>query len=115
MFSQRAFRCGTLKDKLAFDSHSVPKYLVWQYSGDSLSKYFANGVNKLIPGDRNVANSDTRWTLSDFLRIRNVFVPKKRNIFIPDALYCVAKGDFSWPSDNSEKGFQQTLQTILFS
>lgn len=98
---------ATLDDKLAFATHCLQNYHVQQWSGDSLSEYFADDFGGFTKEDFKSIDSDTRRNLRDLLRSRGVFVPKGRNVLIADALHQVAQEDLPWPDEDLEKPSKQ--------
>lgn len=55
-------------------------------------------------------DSHTHRNLRALLRNRDVYVPKRQNVLIADALYRVVQEEIPWPDEDSEKPVQTKIQ-----
>lgn len=101
---------ATLNDKQTFATHCRQNCRVQEWSGGSLSEYFADDYNEFTPDDVKAIYSNTCKNLRDLFRSRGIFVTKGRNVLITDALYRVAEEDLAWREDDSDKPIKQNTK-----
>lgn len=100
-----------LDDKTLFAKHCLLNYIEQGSRGYSLSEFFTDGFREYSIDNLKSIESDTFRNVQNLLHNRRVYVPKRCNVIIADALYQVAHEDLSWPDDDPEKPIDKKKAT----
>lgn len=83
-----------------------------KWTGDTLSKYFAGNFWHFTAEKFKIIGDESRCTHRDLLRNRGVYVAKKRNTLIREAIFDVAQTEILWPEGKHQGEYMSLAGSV---